>query len=215
MRVEQSFSDHLLVAYRVNADAKRSVFFPPKVRMLSEREKNKVAAKFAQSWHGHDFAQALEQDDTNLAWTMLSDVAEIALASGEEAEGHRRSLAWEPQQGEQQSHKPTKNGHESDSLRLLRRISAQLRQFKIQPHVGGSLGDLQKCVEFLMICRSFRWKLDEIDPVIEWIERLIEDLSVQEREAVIHLAGAHGFQSSDCFKLGQAESARGSQCRGP
>ena len=29
--------------------------------------------------------------------------------------------------------------------------------------------------------------LDEIDPVIEWIERLIEDLSVQEREAVIQI----------------------------
>ena len=189
LHFEQSFSDHSLVAYRINAETMRSVFFPPRVQPLPENGKDNVAAKFAQAWRGQGFEQALAQEDTNLAWTMLSDAAELALATGEEAAGHRRSLAWEPQKCEQQSHKPSCNGHESDSLRLLRRISAQLRRLRVQPHVGGLRLSLSK--GFAKLRRIFSdlpfISLDDLDPVIEWIERLTEDLSAQEKEAVIHV----------------------------
>ena len=46
LHFEQSFSDHVFVAYRVNADAKRSVFFPPKVQPLSEGEKTLLLPNF-------------------------------------------------------------------------------------------------------------------------------------------------------------------------
>ena len=188
-RFEQSFSDHALVAYRINADAKRSVFMPPQVRNLSQTETNQVAANFAQVWREQDFQQAVAQNDINLAWTMLSEVAESALMAGEEAEGHRRSLPWEPQPGEQHSHKPTVDGHESESLKLLRRLSAQLRQFKVQPHVGGLKRSLARGFAKLrrIFCDLPFISFEDVDPILEWTDRLIEDLTVQEKEAVLHV----------------------------
>ena len=76
---------------------------------------------------------------------MLSDVAESALMAGEKAEKTPPQPALEPQPGEQ--HTQT-DRHKSESLKLLRRLSAQPREFKVQPHVGGLsvalLGVLQK-----------------------------------------------------------------------
>ena len=189
LHFEQQFSDHALVAYRINAEASHSVYFPPRVQTLSEGAQDDVAAIFEHTWHEQDFTQALVQNDTNLAWTMLSDAAESALAKGGELAGHRRSLAWDPQQSEAQHHKPSHHGHESESLRLLRRISAQLSQFRAQPHVGGL--KLRISRGFAKLRRMFSdlpyISLEAIDPVIEWVERLIDDLAAQEKEAVIHV----------------------------
>ena len=186
---DQSFSDHALVAYRVNADARHNVFMPPRVRSLTEIEKDKVAANFARAWSEQAFRQALSQNDTNLAWTMLSDVAEHALVAGEEAEGHPLSLPWEPQSGEHSSHKPTALGHESESLKLLRRLSSQLRQLRVQPHVGGLKRSIAR--GFAKLRQIFGdlpfISLGEVDPILDWTERLTEDLAVQEKEAVLHV----------------------------
>ena len=186
---EQSFSDHAIVAYNVNAEARNKVFMPPRVRSISESERDTVAARFAQVWCEQDFQQALSQNDTNLAWTLLSDMAEYALVTGEETEGHPRSLPWEPQPGEHARHKPNAFGHESESLKLLRRLCAQLRQLRAQPHVGGLKRSIAR--GFAKLRQIFGdlpfISLEEVDPVLEWTERLTEDLANQEKEAALHI----------------------------
>ena len=128
---ETCFSDHKVVGYQLDVTLRSEIFRPPKFAVIPTCAPSEVQTKFEQIWSPEAFSSLLERQDVDGAWAMLSDTAERALSadSGE----IRRSDLWNPRQQAAKSQVVSGVGHESLTVRALRRLVNQLSQLRAQP----------------------------------------------------------------------------------
>ena len=182
---DTALSDHRLVAYTLNIVARSSCFAPPQFARLTREDPDEVASRFAATWQADAFACLIQCGDVDSAWTQLSDAAEEALA-----DGHRvvnRSDVWRPRCKDATSVAPSVHGHESQTLRVVRKLHNQLGQLCAQSHdhplrrnVGVSLRNLRHLLpETPYFC------LDCPEAAFQWCDQLHRELQAQEKQAAL------------------------------
>ena len=95
-----------------------------------------VHASFLQFWQQTAFDALLQAESMDDAWAMLSDVAEKALGNveSEDVPETTRSASWAPLLRRTTAPRASVHGHESATLRLVRKFSARIHQLCTQPH---------------------------------------------------------------------------------
>ena len=171
---ETCFSDHKVVGYQLDVTLRTEIFRPPKFALLSSCSADSVQSKFEQLWNPDAFNSLLEQQNVDAAWTMLSDLAEQAML--EEQGEIRRSELWQPCRQEARSQVISSAGHESFTVRALRRLVNQLSQLKARPsdpflrrRIGRGLRQLRSKFQSLPYI-----SLDSIEDVWEWATSLLQ-----------------------------------------
>ena len=93
-----SIADHLGVAYSFTGNPYSDGCRPPARRPLFEQDCERISSISHWFWNDSNFQTACSKGDVNLAWSLLSDIAETCLAGDEHAlfHGPRRSASWEP-----------------------------------------------------------------------------------------------------------------------
>ena len=118
---------------------------------------------------------------------MLSDVAENALrdAESEDAPETTRSASWAPLLRRATAPRASVHGHESATLRLIRKFSARIHQLSVQPHaqplrkaVQRSLSELRRHFANLPFV-----DLDSPRQAAAWAMQTCQDLEAQEKDA--------------------------------
>ena len=129
-------SDHISVLYQLDFGMVSDCFRAPRPSPLKSPDADAVHASFLQSWDQPAFDALLQAASTDDAWAMLSDVAENALgdAESEDAPETTRSASWAPLLRRTTAPRASVHGHESATLRLVRKFSARIHQLSVQPH---------------------------------------------------------------------------------
>ena len=95
-----------------------------------------LQARWARFWQVHSFAQALDEGDVDLAWSLLSDTAEGVLSGtdGRNPAGYTlRSQSWEPRRAHA-GHRDMASP-ETVALRRLRRLLRRALHYQRHPSV--------------------------------------------------------------------------------
>ena len=117
-------SDHLVVAYEYDATQPLLRRGPRRRNCKADLSRSEVDRAF-ESWVDSAFEHALAAGDTDVAWRLLSDVAEDLLCDQDES-ALPRSSSWQPSAPKPAS-KLGKSPVRSEGLRALLQLQARLR----------------------------------------------------------------------------------------
>ena len=135
----EGVADHKLVGYSVEAGLALQGHFAPKRLVLSrlgEAPEAELHTRWTRLWQAHSFAQALDEGDVDLAWSLLSDTAEGVLSgtdSRDPAGCTLRSQRWEPRRAHA-GHRDMASP-ETVALRRLCRLLRRALHYQRSPSV--------------------------------------------------------------------------------